>query len=63
MKNRRLLPTRLVCERYDVCDRTVDRWVESGVLPQPAYINKRRYFDEGELDARDAARKSESDAA
>jgi predicted DNA-binding transcriptional regulator AlpA len=57
-KPRRLLPTRLVCERYNICDRSVDRWVEKGTLPKPEYINKRRYFDEAALDAHDAARQS-----
>jgi predicted DNA-binding transcriptional regulator AlpA len=46
-----LLPTRRVCERYHVTDRTVDRWIRDEVLgfPQPVIINKRRYFRERHL--------------
>jgi hypothetical protein len=56
----RRLPTRLVCIRYCVCSKTIDRWVANPKLqfPQPQWINDRRYWDEAELDAfdRDAAR-------
>jgi hypothetical protein len=47
----RMLPTREVCRRYDVCTRTIERWVQSETLnfPQPAIINKRKYFPESEL--------------
>jgi hypothetical protein len=49
------LPARKVCERYEICDRTLDRWVADPKLnfPKPMIVNKRRYFDEGELDAFD----------
>jgi hypothetical protein len=45
------LPTRKVEERYDVCDRTVDRWVADPKMefPQPIVINNRRYFSEPQL--------------
>jgi predicted site-specific integrase-resolvase len=46
----RKLTTRALCERYDVCDRTIDRWVDTGVLPAPMYINKRRHWDEAEVE-------------
>jgi hypothetical protein len=50
-----------VCARYSgICDRTVDRWVEAGVLPKPTYIRRRRYWDLAELGERDEARKSEA---
>jgi predicted DNA-binding transcriptional regulator AlpA len=54
---RKLVPTREVCERYGVCDRTIDRWIEDPKLgfPQPRYIRQRRYWDEGHLDAFDGA--------
>jgi hypothetical protein len=39
-----------------VVDRTIDRWVETGILPQPIYINNRRYFDLQEVDERMANR-------
>jgi predicted DNA-binding transcriptional regulator AlpA len=46
-----LLPTRQVCERYHVTDRTIDRWIQDEALgfPQPIMINKRRYFRERRL--------------
>jgi predicted DNA-binding transcriptional regulator AlpA len=52
------LPTRSVCERYGVVERTIDRWIADPKLnfPKPMIVNKRRYFDEGELDAFDASK-------
>jgi predicted DNA-binding transcriptional regulator AlpA len=46
-----LLPSRKVQERYDIADRTLDRWLESKALdfPRPVIINKRRYWRIGEL--------------
>jgi predicted DNA-binding transcriptional regulator AlpA len=46
----RMLPTRLVCERYSITDRTVDRWLEAGVLPPPVRINGLRYWRQRELE-------------
>ena len=53
----RMLPTRVVCKRYDVCTRTIERWVQSDTLnfPKPAVINRRKYFSESELVAWDRA--------
>ena len=47
------LSARKVWERYDVTDRTVDRWIADPAMgfPQPITINKRRYFSESELTA------------
>jgi predicted DNA-binding transcriptional regulator AlpA len=45
----RMLPTRLVCERYSITDRTVDRWLDSGILPPPVRINGLRYWRQSEL--------------
>ena len=36
--------------RYGVVDRTIDRWVEAGILPVPMRINKIRYWDETEIE-------------
>jgi hypothetical protein len=49
----RRLPARLVCERYDIVRRTLDRWIDNEALgfPRPIVINKRRYFREHELEA------------
>jgi predicted DNA-binding transcriptional regulator AlpA len=52
----RKVTVRYICERFGIVDRTVDRWIETGVLPQPIYINKRRYFDLQEVDERMANR-------
>jgi hypothetical protein len=39
MKPARKLTCRALQERYGVVDKTIDRWVQSGVLPAPMYIN------------------------
>jgi predicted site-specific integrase-resolvase len=44
------LPTSALCERYSVSDRTIDRWLDAGILPPPVYINRRRYWLEEELE-------------
>jgi predicted DNA-binding transcriptional regulator AlpA len=56
-KRRSLIPTRALIERYNVCDRTIDRWTADPELgfPKPRMIRKRRYWDEAELDDFDAA--------
>lgn len=53
----RKVPTRGVCMRYGVCDRTVARWErdEELAFPRPTIINNRKYFDEDELTAWDRA--------
>jgi predicted DNA-binding transcriptional regulator AlpA len=43
-------------QRYGVADRTIDRWVETGVLPQPMRINRYRYWDEAEIEQRERER-------
>jgi predicted site-specific integrase-resolvase len=44
------LPIKAMCERYTVCDRTIDRWTAAGILPAPLVINKRRYWNEDEIE-------------
>jgi predicted DNA-binding transcriptional regulator AlpA len=47
-----LIPTRQVCQRYSVSERTLDRWVfksEQLGFPKPILINKRRYYREADL--------------
>jgi DNA-binding transcriptional MerR regulator len=52
--SKRLLPAKAVCARYgDVCVRTIDRWVITGILPPPLVINHRRYWDEAQLEERE----------
>jgi hypothetical protein len=45
------LPTKLVCKRFNVCDRTIARWQRDPKLgfPSPILINGRKYFDENEI--------------
>lgn len=59
----RLVPTRTVCARYDIVDRTVDRWVEAGELPPPIYIRGRRYWLERELERRERERMASREGA
>jgi len=55
-RGKRLLPIRAMCARYgDVADKTIDRWTAAGILPRPLVINKRRYWDEAELEQRERA--------
>jgi hypothetical protein len=45
------LPTRLVCARYGVTDRTVARWERDPSLnfPQALLVNGRKYYDADQL--------------
>ncbi len=62
--SQKFLNVRAVCARYStIADRTVDRWVASGTLPQPIYIRGQRYWPEDLLDEHDKARRAESEAA
>jgi predicted DNA-binding transcriptional regulator AlpA len=53
-----LLPARMVFDRYDIVDRTLDRWLLQPDLefPRPVIINKRRYFRRQEIEAWERAR-------
>jgi predicted site-specific integrase-resolvase len=42
-----LEPTRVIAQRHDVCIRTVERWIEAGLLPPPMKINGRKYWPAG----------------
>jgi predicted DNA-binding transcriptional regulator AlpA len=46
-----------LAERYGICERTLDRWVEAGALPPPVKIQGRKYWLADELDRADEARK------
>jgi hypothetical protein len=60
----RMLPTRLVCKRYCIVDRTINRWIDKGILPEPLRINGLRYWRESELAQREregmSARKTDA---
>ena len=53
---KRKLTSRMLCERYNVVARTIDRWTVAGILPQPMYINGYRYWDEEQVEQRDRQR-------
>ena len=53
---RKLVTARRLCERYGVVPRTIDRWLEAGLLPEPLRINTIRYWDEAEIEQRDRER-------
>lgn len=36
---------RKYAERHDVSTRTLDRWVEEGIIPPPIKVRKRKYAD------------------
>ena len=40
-------PHRRSAERLGVSTKTVDRWVEHGILPEPERIRGRKYWDPG----------------
>jgi hypothetical protein len=46
-----LVPARKVQDRYDIVDRTLDRWLANQALnfPKPVIINRRRYWRVSEL--------------
>jgi predicted DNA-binding transcriptional regulator AlpA len=52
-----LLPTRQVCRRYGISDRTLARWERDPSLnfPQPVKINDRKYYDASALTTFDRA--------
>lgn len=52
-KKVRKLTARMLCERYGVVVRTIDRWLEVGFLPPPMVINNIRYWDEEEIEQRE----------
>ena len=56
--SKKLLPTRLVRARYNVCDRTLSRWGFNPALnfPKPKVINGRKYYDDDELTVFDRER-------
>ena len=50
-----MISTRLMAERWHVSLRTVERWIEVGVLPPPIRVRGRKYWPEGTAPAREAA--------
>ena len=55
ISSKKYLRKRSVADRYGVVERTVDRWVDLGRLPQPVYLPGSRIplFAEDGLDEHD----------
>lgn len=53
----RKVTARVLCQRYNVVTRTIDRWTEDGILPPPEYINGIRYWDQDEIEECERERK------
>jgi DNA-binding transcriptional MerR regulator len=51
----RRLAIRKVRERYDVSGRTIDRWLEQGILPPPIFVRGRRYWELSALEQAERA--------
>jgi DNA-binding transcriptional MerR regulator len=47
---KKLLPARAVATRYGTCIKTLDRWLEEKILPEPVRIRERRYWYEHDLE-------------
>jgi predicted DNA-binding transcriptional regulator AlpA len=60
--HKRLLPRRLVRERYNVSNMTLWRWEQDPRLnfPKPLMINGRLYQDDSSLDAWDEERAAQT---
>jgi hypothetical protein len=59
----KLLSARQVAARYgDISERSLHRWILTGALPEPTWINRRRYWPVDALDTHDAARAPSSAA-
>jgi predicted DNA-binding transcriptional regulator AlpA len=45
--------TTALAARFDVCTRSIDRWLDDPDLgfPQPIYINRRRFWDLAEIES------------
>jgi len=61
---KRYLNKQSLSERYDGCTkRTVDRWVDEGILPRPVFYRGRQpYWDADELDHHDQLAAARRDA-
>lgn len=61
--NARKLRKRALAERFDVCTRTVDRWLRDGILPRPTIINGLYYWDLADIERCEADLKAATAAA
>jgi hypothetical protein len=49
-----LTPTRRMAEQNGVSVRTIERWTEVGILPEPLRINGRKFWPAGTTPKTDA---------
>jgi predicted DNA-binding transcriptional regulator AlpA len=49
-QSERLLPMGQMRKRYGVSDRTIDRWLETGILPQPVRMGQTRFWRLSDLE-------------
>lgn len=63
-EQRARLPARLVWTRFNVTDRTLDRWLSKPELnfPRPMIINRRRYFFLDEIEQWERAQAAKTPA-
>jgi DNA-binding transcriptional MerR regulator len=54
--SKRRLAHRQKAEQLGVSTRTLDRWIETGVITAPAVVNRRKYHDEDSQPRRDSER-------
>jgi hypothetical protein len=47
------LTTAMLRGRYKKCSKTIERWVATGVLPEPQIINGRKHWRRGALEQRE----------
>jgi DNA-binding transcriptional MerR regulator len=59
--SKNFLPVRALRKRYQVSTRTIDRWVQRGVIPAPAFISGQRYWDEALLEENERASVAHAD--
>jgi hypothetical protein len=61
---RRLLNAQSICARYDeIQPRTLFKWIEKGLLPQPIRVGNRRFWDEAALNEFEAQRDAKGKGA
>ena len=58
MEKQRWFPTGALCQRFGVCDRTIKRWRDQGILPPPLKINRRNYNSEEDIASLERAREA-----
>jgi DNA-binding transcriptional MerR regulator len=59
----KFLNSRMLCERYGVVARTLDRWQETGIIPPPIRINNVKYWDAAQVDQYDEQRAAKAVAS